>query len=152
MTPFPTFETKDDFIKWAIVAIYVHGDKTNSNAYGNALLHAQKLADLTFPNVEGFVPSERDHYIRWAIVSIFSALDMVNSNAYGNALMHAQKMADLMYPQNQAQGIPSLPLQQPPKVNVTMTSVQGKAPPVPGERAEVPPIPEPVKTQTVPAT
>lgn len=44
------FDNREDYIKWATVIMLSTADKkTDSNAVGNALAHAQACADLFFP-------------------------------------------------------------------------------------------------------
>ncbi len=43
------FETREDYVAWALVMLFASSDKTNSNAIGNTFDHANKLADLVFP-------------------------------------------------------------------------------------------------------
>lgn len=140
---FMHFESRKDFLAWAMATLIAEGDKTNSNATGNALAHAQRCADLVWKDDDHAPASERDQYVAWALVTIFAKCDMTNSNATGNALDLALKCADLMFPKSKETNIPTLPMKQPPGVNTVMTSMQGKAPPVPGERAEVPAMPIP---------
>ena len=42
------FETREDYVAWALVMFFSTSEKTNSNAAGNALAHANQCADLIF--------------------------------------------------------------------------------------------------------
>lgn len=139
------FETRKEYLAWALGVLYAGGDKNNSNATGNALDQAKKCVDLMWPESSDGPATERDQYLAWALVVVFAESDKTNSNAVGNALDHALRCAELIYPKSKtdAIGVPSLPMQQPPRTPSVSTSVQGKAPPVPGERAEVPAMPVP---------
>lgn len=43
------FESKQDYITWATTILFSTSDKANSNAIGNAFDHANKLANLFWP-------------------------------------------------------------------------------------------------------
>ncbi len=45
------FENRQDYVAWALVIFLSTSEKSNSNAIGNALAHANACADLMFPVV-----------------------------------------------------------------------------------------------------
>ena len=45
------FERREDYVAWALVIFLSTSEKSNSNAIGNALAHANQCADLTFGKV-----------------------------------------------------------------------------------------------------
>ena len=42
------FERREDYVAWALVIFLSTSEKSNSNAIGNALAHANQCADLMF--------------------------------------------------------------------------------------------------------